>query len=71
MLNAVPLASSLSIPGSRVLRPLLRHRIHHEFDSLERLAKGSPLPEGEGTLEEGEGTLEERKGTLEERKGAL
>jgi hypothetical protein len=47
-----------------VLRPLLRHRIHHEFDSLERLAKGSPLPEGEGTLEEGEGTLEERKGAL-------
>ena len=43
---------ALSIPGSRVLRPLLRHRIQHELDSLERLAKGSPLPPKEG---QGEG----------------
>ena len=30
---------ALSLPGSRVLRPVLRHRIHHEFQALERLAK--------------------------------
>jgi len=31
---------ALSVPGTGVLRPLLRHRISHEFESLERLAKG-------------------------------
>ena len=31
---------ALSLPGSGVLRPLLRHRIHHEFETLERLARG-------------------------------
>lgn len=30
---------ALAAPGSRLLRPLLRHRIHHEFDTLERLAR--------------------------------
>jgi hypothetical protein len=30
----------VSLPGGRVLRPLLRHRIHHEFETLERLARG-------------------------------
>jgi hypothetical protein len=30
---------ALSLPGARVLRPLLRHRIHHEFETLERLAQ--------------------------------
>jgi hypothetical protein len=30
---------ALSLPGSRVLRPFLRHRIHHEFETLERLAQ--------------------------------
>jgi len=32
---------AVSIPGSRVLRPLLRHRIHHEFETLERLAQSA------------------------------
>lgn len=32
---------ALRLPGSRVLRPLLRHRIHHEFESLERLARAA------------------------------
>ncbi len=31
---------ALRVPGARVLRPLLRHRIHHEFETLERLARG-------------------------------
>ena len=31
---------ALRLPGSSVLRPLLGHRIHHEFDTLERLARG-------------------------------
>ena len=30
---------ALSLPGCRVLRPLLRHRIHHEFQTVERLAQ--------------------------------
>ena len=30
---------ALSLPVSRLLRPLLRHRIHHEFETLERLAQ--------------------------------
>ncbi len=30
---------ALTVPGSRVLRPVLRHRIHHEFETLERLAQ--------------------------------
>ena len=30
---------ALRLPGSRILRPLLRHRIHHEFETLERLAQ--------------------------------
>ena len=30
---------TLRLPGSRLLRPLLRHRIHHEFETLERLAQ--------------------------------
>jgi hypothetical protein len=30
---------ALRLPGSGVLRPLLRHRIHHEFETLERLAQ--------------------------------
>jgi hypothetical protein len=29
----------LRLPGTRVLRPLLRHRIHHEFETVERLAQ--------------------------------
>jgi hypothetical protein len=29
----------LRVPGSQVLRPLLHHRIHHEFQTLERLAQ--------------------------------
>jgi hypothetical protein len=31
---------ALRLPGARVLRPLLRHRIHHELETLERLAQG-------------------------------
>lgn len=31
---------AVRLPGSRALRPWLRHRIHHEFESLERLAQG-------------------------------
>ena len=31
--------AALSFPGSGALRPLLRHRIHHEFETLERLAQ--------------------------------
>ena len=31
---------ALRLPGSGVLRPVLRHRIHHEFEALERLAQG-------------------------------
>jgi hypothetical protein len=30
---------AIRLAGSSVLRPLLRHRIHHEFDTLERLAQ--------------------------------
>lgn len=30
---------ALRLPGSRVLRPLLRHRIHHELETLEGLAQ--------------------------------
>jgi hypothetical protein len=30
---------ALRLPGASVLRPLLRHRIHHEFQTLERLAR--------------------------------
>jgi hypothetical protein len=30
---------ALSLPGSGVLSPLLRHRIHHELEALERLAQ--------------------------------
>jgi hypothetical protein len=30
---------ALSLPGTGVLRPLLRHRIHHEFETLEQLAQ--------------------------------
>jgi hypothetical protein len=30
---------AVSLPASRLLRPLLRHRIHHEFETLERLAQ--------------------------------
>ena len=30
---------ALRLPGTSVLRPLLRHRIHHEFETLERLAQ--------------------------------
>lgn len=30
---------AVSLPGSRVLSPLLRHRIQHEFENLERLAQ--------------------------------
>ena len=30
---------ALRLPGTGVLRPLLRHRIHHEFETLERLAQ--------------------------------
>lgn len=30
---------ALRLPGSRVLAPLLRHRIHHEFEALEALAR--------------------------------
>ncbi len=33
--------AALSLPGTGVLRPLLRHRIHHEFEALERLARCS------------------------------
>jgi hypothetical protein len=29
----------LRSPGGGLLRPLLRHRIHHEFETLERLAQ--------------------------------
>ena len=35
---------ALSLPGARVLRPLLRHRIHHEFETLERLARRAAAP---------------------------
>jgi hypothetical protein len=31
---------ALRVPGARLLRPLLHHRIHHEFETLERLARG-------------------------------
>jgi len=31
---------AVSLPGSRLLRPFLRHRIHHELETLERLARG-------------------------------
>jgi hypothetical protein len=31
--------AALSLPGSRLLSPLLRHRIYHEFETLERLAQ--------------------------------
>ena len=30
---------ALRLPGSRLLRPLLRHRIGHEFETLARLAR--------------------------------
>ena len=30
---------ALRLPGTGLLRPLLRHRIHHEFETLERLAQ--------------------------------
>lgn len=30
---------ALRVPGTGLLRPLLRHRIHHEFETLERLAQ--------------------------------
>jgi len=30
---------ALRVPGTGLLRPLLRHRIHHEFQALERLAQ--------------------------------
>src|SRR5262249_11252254 len=30
---------ALRLPGTGWLRPLLRHRIHHEFETLERLAQ--------------------------------
>lgn len=30
---------ALRLPGSRLLAPLLRHRIHHEFEALEALAQ--------------------------------
>ena len=30
---------ALRLPGTSVLRPLLRHRIHHEFETLEHLAQ--------------------------------
>jgi len=33
---------ALRIPGTKVIRPLLRHRIHHEFESLERLVRRKP-----------------------------
>jgi hypothetical protein len=29
----------LRIPGTGFLRPLLRHRVHHEFETVERLAQ--------------------------------
>ncbi len=32
---------ALKLPGTGALRPLLRHRIHHEFETLERLARVS------------------------------
>lgn len=35
---------ALSLPGSRVLAPLLRHRIHHEFEALELLARAASRP---------------------------
>ena len=33
---------ALRLPGAGVLRPLLRHRIQHEFQTLERLARHGP-----------------------------
>jgi hypothetical protein len=30
---------AVRLPGTGLLRPLLRHRIHHEFETLERLAQ--------------------------------
>ncbi len=35
---------ALRLPGTGVLRPLLRHRIHHEFETLERLAQRDRRP---------------------------
>jgi len=29
----------LRLPGSRLLRPFLRHQMHHEFETLERLVR--------------------------------
>jgi len=31
--------AALSLPGTGALRPVLRHRIHHELETLERLAQ--------------------------------
>lgn len=31
--------TAVSVPGSRIVVPLLRHRIHHELETLERLAQ--------------------------------
>ena len=30
---------AVRLPGTGLLRPVLRHRIHHEFETLERLAQ--------------------------------
>lgn len=35
---------ALRLPGCQALRPLLRHRIHHEFQTLERLAQRNRRP---------------------------
>jgi hypothetical protein len=35
---------ALRFPGTGVLRPLLRHRIHHEFQTIERLAQRNRRP---------------------------
>lgn len=35
---------TVRLPGSRVLRAVLRHRIGHEFDALERLAQRQRRP---------------------------